>query len=180
MGMTKKDRRRLVLFSVAAPARPSLRAAVSVWLLAASILMPGLLSPSASAQTIPVEQLLASEEDPAVLTDAGRQLAAQRQPGDDRRLWEKAAKVSPGFFAALFNLGYLHFSADRHEQAAAFLTRAAKASPGDFNSRYLLGVVSLKLERREEALRESRGQATASCGRCASQSAAQKDNCREH
>ena len=76
MGMTKKRRRRLALFSVAASGRPSLRAAVSVCLLAASILTSGLLSPSASAQTIPVEQLSASEEDPAVLTDAGRQLAA--------------------------------------------------------------------------------------------------------
>ena len=112
-------------------------AALLVWFLAASILTPGILTQRASAQSIPVEQLLASEEDPAVLSDAGQQLAARKQLADAQRFWEKALELSPNFFAALFNLGYMHFSGDRFEKAAGFLERAAWRSSVPSISRIL-------------------------------------------
>jgi tetratricopeptide (TPR) repeat protein len=105
------------------------------------------------SQTIDTEALLARETDPAVLSDAAQQLAVSKQLDAARKLWTRALELSPGFFPALFNLGYVHFSAQQFAEALPLLERAAKASRADFNSHYLLGATLQKLNRRDDALR---------------------------
>jgi tetratricopeptide (TPR) repeat protein len=109
--------------------------------------------PAASAQTLDVDRLIAQEKDPAVLSTAAQQLAVSKQLAAAEKLWQRALELSPNFFPALFNLGYMHFSAQEFEKARPFLERAAKASPTDFNSHYLLGATLQRLGRREDALR---------------------------
>ncbi len=111
---------------------------------------------SASAQAPDVETLLSQEKDPAVLSDAAQELAVAKQLDPARKLWTRALELSPEFFPALFNLGYMHFSAGQYTQALPLLERAANEAPEDFNSHYLLGAAYQKLDRREETLRQWR------------------------
>ena len=91
--------------------------------------------------------------DPAVLTDRGLALAQGGRTDEAAKLWHQALEVAPDYFPALFNLGYMHFSAGLFAEARPHLARAAKASPKDFNVHYLLGVAAQKLGRGDEALR---------------------------
>jgi tetratricopeptide (TPR) repeat protein len=109
--------------------------------------------PAARAQTVDVERLLADEKNPEVLSAAAQQLAVAKQLQPAEKLWQRALDLSPDFFPALFNLGYMHFSAKQFEKALPFLDRAAQNSPNDFNSHYLRGATLQQLGRRDEALR---------------------------
>ncbi len=90
---------------------------------------------------------------PGLLTDRGLELAQQGRPDAAADLWRQALEVAPEYFPALFNLGYMHFSAGLFERAIPLLSRAASAGPGEFNAHYLLGAASHKLDRSDEALR---------------------------
>lgn len=90
--------------------------------------------------------------DPATLTDRGLELAQSGQTATAADLWRQALKLAPEYFPALFNLGYMHFSAGQFETSRPLLERAATASPEDFNALYLLGVVNQKLGRVDDAL----------------------------
>ena len=89
----------------------------------------------------------------ATLTDRGLELAQEGRVAEAADLWQQALKTAPDYFPALFNLGYMHFSAGRLESAKPFLARAAAASPSDFNAHYLLGAANQKLGLGDEALR---------------------------
>ncbi len=133
------------------PKTARLRAIVSTGLLA--ILLAAALVPTATAQTPDVTRLLTQEKDPAALSAAAQHLAVAQQIAPAEKLWLRALELDPGFFPALFNLGYLHFSQQEFAKARPFLERAAQASPQDFNSHYLLGATCQRLGRREDALR---------------------------
>ena len=127
-----------------------------VWSLAATFCPHGAappLLPAATAQTVDVERLIAQEKDPEVLSAAAQQLAVAKQFEPAEKLWKRALELSPGFFPALFNLGYMHFSTQQFEKALPFLERAAETSQKDFNSHYLLGTSLQRLGRRDDALR---------------------------
>lgn len=70
-----------------------------------------------------------------------------------RALWTRAMETAPGFYPALFNLGYSYVVEQRFADAAPFLRRAAKAQPDAFPANYLLGTVELQLGNRDAALR---------------------------
>jgi tetratricopeptide (TPR) repeat protein len=114
--------------------------------------VPGLL-PSSVAQSADIEQLIANEKDPETLSGAAQQLAVSKKFDQAERLWKRALEISPRFFPALFNLGYMYFSTEQFEKAVPFLERAAEAFPGDFNTRYILGASQQKLGKRDAALR---------------------------
>ena len=109
--------------------------------------------PAAKAQTFDVERLIAEENDPEALSTAAQQLAVAKQLEPAEKLWKRALELSPGFFPALFNLGFMHFSAQQFEKALPFLDRAVENSPDDFNSQYLRGTTLQQLGRRDDALR---------------------------
>ena len=94
--------------------------------------------------------------DPASLTDRGLELAREGRQAEAADLWRQALDAAPDYFPALFNLGYMHFSAGRLEAAEPLLARAAAAAPGEFNAHYLLGVANQKLGRGDAALRSWR------------------------
>ncbi len=87
------------------------------------------------------------------LADQGLALA---QAGDEQgaaELWRQALAIAPDYFPALFNLGYMHFSAGRFKDAEPYLERASEADPKDFNGHYLLGVAAQRQGKGDEALR---------------------------
>lgn len=135
--------------------RSRLPSLLLAWLLAAAFLThPGAAPFSViRAQTVDVERLLAQEKDPEALSTAAQQLAVSKQLQPAEKLWKRALELSPDFFPALFNLGYMHFSTKQFEEALLFLDRAAQNAPDDFNSHYLRGSALQQLGRREEALR---------------------------
>jgi tetratricopeptide (TPR) repeat protein len=94
--------------------------------------------------------------DPAALSDQAQQLAMKQRFAEAEALWKQALELAPGYFPALFNLGYMHYSREQFDRAVPYLERAAKAEPEDFNTRYLLGVTLSRLGRRDEALRSWR------------------------
>jgi tetratricopeptide (TPR) repeat protein len=100
--------------------------------------------------------LLAPMQDAAALSAHAQNLAVEKRFDEAEALWRQAIARSPDYFPALFNLGYMFYSAGRFDPAATWLAKAARVSPQDFNSRYLLGAALAKLEKREEALREWR------------------------
>ncbi len=95
----------------------------------------------------------AAAQDPAALSEQAQVAALHQQNQDAERLWKQAIGLSPGYFPALFNLGYFYFKQERFADAEPFLRRAGQASRTDFNTRYLLGVSLSKLGRPEDALR---------------------------
>ena len=95
-------------------------------------------------------------EDPAALSERAAALASEQRFTEAADLWRKALDASPGFFPALFNLGYMYFTQGEPETALPFLERAAQAEPGDFNTRYLLGAILVQLGRPEDGLRQWR------------------------
>src|SRR5579859_363790 len=97
--------------------------------------------------------LLWAPQDPAALSDKAQDLARQSRFDEAERLWQQALAISPGFFPALFNLGYMKSTQGKYSEAVTFLAQSARADPRDFNTRYLLGQALSKLDRREEALR---------------------------
>jgi tetratricopeptide (TPR) repeat protein len=96
--------------------------------------------------------LLAQVQDAGALSERAQSLAAEKRFDEAEALWLQAIGGSPGFFPALFNLGYMYYSTGKFDQAATWLTRAGKASQKDFNTRYLLGAALVELEKREAAL----------------------------
>ena len=72
---------------------------------------------------------------PAALSDAARELAAQKRFEEAEKLWLRAIDSAPGYFPALFNLGYFYFSLEKFTLAEQWLNRAVDAEPRDFNSR---------------------------------------------
>jgi len=99
-----------------------------------------------------LEEFLAAQTDPDVLSDVGQQAAAAGETAAAEKLWERAIELDPGHFPARFNLGYFHFQQKRFDAAAEHLRAAAELRPDDFNAHYLLGTVELERGRREEAL----------------------------
>lgn len=94
------------------------------------------------------------------LNAQAQQFAQARQFDEAERLWQQALKISPSFFPAAFNLGYMNFSQKRFAEAESFLLQAAKIHPKDFNAHYLLGIVRTELGQRDAALREWRSALT--------------------
>ncbi len=92
----------------------------------------------------------------AALSDQALELAKQHRTEEARKLWEQALARDPNYFPALFNLGYLHFSAGQMAEARPWLARAAEVDPKDFNARYLLGHVLVSLGERDGGLRQWR------------------------
>ncbi|PYV08653.1 MAG: hypothetical protein DMG07_25195 [Acidobacteria bacterium] len=116
--------------------------------------MTGLLLAIVLALQAPeVEAILARENDPEALSQAARGFAEARRYAEAELLWRRAAELRPDFFPALFNLGFMHFSRERFQDAAPWLERASRARPKDYNARYLLGTALVRLDRREEGLR---------------------------
>lgn len=114
---------------------------------------------------IPVRQTLATllllsaaalAQTPAELSDRAQTLAQQRQFTEAERLWKQAIAADRHYFPALFNLGYMHFSAGRLAEARPWLERAAAADAKNFNAQYLLGLVLQQLGERDAALRQWR------------------------
>lgn len=101
--------------------------------------------------------LMLAQEDPAALSDQAQSFAEQRRFDEAEKLWLQAIAVSPHYFPALFNLGYMLSSQGKYAESVPWLEAAAQANPRDFNSRYLLGQTFAKLDRREDALRAWRG-----------------------
>jgi tetratricopeptide (TPR) repeat protein len=97
--------------------------------------------------------LLLAPQDPAVLSDQAQELARQSRFDEAEKLWRQALAISPGFFPALFNLGYMKSTQAKYSESVTLLGQAARANPKDFNTRYLLGQALSKLNRDEEALR---------------------------
>lgn len=90
--------------------------------------------------------------DPAALSDAAQEAARANRPAEAEELWKRALKAAPGYFPALFNLGYFHYSRREFELAVPYLERALRVRATDFNTHYLLGACYQSLERREDAL----------------------------
>jgi tetratricopeptide (TPR) repeat protein len=92
----------------------------------------------------------------AALSDQALALAQQHRTEEAEKLWQRALALDPNYFPALFNLGYLQFSAGRPAGARPWLERAARANPEDYQARYLLGAVLAGLGERDAGLREWR------------------------
>lgn len=92
----------------------------------------------------------------AALTDRGLAHAQAGRLQQAADLWRQALEQEPGYFPALFNLGYMHYDSDQPGEALPLLEMAAEVSPGAFNAHYLLGVVAQKLGRGDTALRSWR------------------------
>ena len=95
-------------------------------------------------------------DDPAALSDRALELAAQKRTDEAAELWQKALAISPDYFPALFNLGFLHFSRKDYRQAEPLLLKAVRANPKDFNARYIAGAAFVGLQKREAGLRQWR------------------------
>jgi tetratricopeptide (TPR) repeat protein len=98
----------------------------------------------------------AAAQDPVALSEQAQQFAGQQRFDEAERLWKQAIGISPGFFPALFNLGYFYFKQQRFAEAEPLLRRATEASHDDFNAWYLRGAALSKLARSEDALRSWR------------------------
>src|SRR5205807_501701 len=96
---------------------------------------------------------LLTPQDPSALSDKAQEFAQQHRFDEAEKLWRQALTLSPAFFPALFNLGYMKSTQGKHAEAAPLLEQAARANPRDFNTRYLLGQSLSNLGRREDALR---------------------------
>lgn len=97
------------------------------------------------------------QADPAALSDQAQQAAIAGRLDEAERLWKQSLQGAPGYFPALFNLGFLYFNGGRFGEAEPLLRRAARANPKDFNTQYILGNTLLQMGKREEALRAWRG-----------------------
>lgn len=100
--------------------------------------------------------LLGQESEPGALSEKAAGLAKQQRYEEAAALWQRALKLQPDYFPALFNLGYMEVTRSRFQQAEPFLARAARVKPDDFNTRYLLGSVLVNLGRSEDGLRQWR------------------------
>jgi len=100
--------------------------------------------------------LLGQPSDPDALSEKATELAKQQRYDEAAALWQRALKLQPDYFPALFNLGYMEVTRSRFQAAAPFLARAARVKPDDFNTRYLLGSVLANLGRSEDGLRQWR------------------------
>ncbi len=96
------------------------------------------------------------QTDPEALSQKAAALAQEGKHDDAAVLWQRALRMQPRFFPALFNLGYMQFTRSRFAEAREFLARASEVMPEDFNTRYLLGAALVHLGRREDGLREWR------------------------
>ena len=97
--------------------------------------------------------LAVAAETAATLTDRGLELAQSGRAPAAAELWKKALEIAPEYYPALFNLGYMHYSAGSFKHAKLFLEKAAEVSPQDFNAHYLHGAVAQKLGMTDTALR---------------------------
>ncbi len=96
--------------------------------------------------------LQAAAQNAAELSLQGQAKAQTKQLEEAERLWKEAISLSPRYFPALFNLGYLYFTQQKFTEAEPLLRSAARNNERDFNSRYLLGLTLARLDRREDAL----------------------------
>jgi tetratricopeptide (TPR) repeat protein len=60
---------------------------------------------------------------PEELSDAAQKLAIEKRYAEAEKLWLEALQLSPKFFPALFNLGYMYFSQGQAERAEPVLRR---------------------------------------------------------
>src|SRR5216110_1530477 len=95
--------------------------------------------------------LLLAAPDAAALSEQAQNLAGQKRFDEAEKLWRQAIAISPGFFPALFNLGYLKSTQGKYAECVPLLEQASKANPRDFNTRYILGQALSTLGRREDA-----------------------------
>jgi len=100
--------------------------------------------------------LAAGADSAAALSDQALALAQQHRTAEADELWRRALAVDPNYFPALFNLGYMRFSAGKPADSLPWLERAIRANPKDFQARYLLGTVLTGLGERDAGLREWR------------------------
>ena len=107
-----------------------------------------------------VSLLLLAAQDPAALSDKAQEYAHQKRFDEAEKLWRQALAISPGYFPALFNLGFMKSTQLKDAEAAPLLEQAARANPRDFNTRYILGQSLSRLGRREDALRAWRAALT--------------------
>ena len=89
---------------------------------------------------------------PEELSDAAQKLAIEKHYAEAERLWLEALQLSPRFFPALFNLGYMYFSIGQPERAEPVLRRAVEISPRDYGARYVLGAALARLKKTDDAL----------------------------
>ncbi|MDQ6707984.1 MAG: tetratricopeptide repeat protein [Acidobacteriota bacterium] len=102
---------------------------------------------------VPVCLFGQAAQTPEVLSETAQSLARESKYGEAEQSWKQAIALSPGFFPALFNLGYFYFKQQRFSDAEPLLRRAAQASPTDFNAHYLLGATLAQLGQSDDALR---------------------------
>jgi len=95
----------------------------------------------------------ADAQDAAALSEQAQTFAEQKRLDEAEKLWSQAIHLSPDYFPALFNLGYLYVEEGKASDAEPLLRRAAELSPHNFNTYYLLGVTCRSLGRSEDALR---------------------------
>src|SRR4051794_35703042 len=100
-----------------------------------------------------ISLVTAEAQDPAVLSEQAHSLAEQKRFGEAEKLWNQALRLSPNYFPALFNLGYLYVEQGKASDAEPLLRRAAEIEGDNFNAYYLLGVGCRNLGRSEDALR---------------------------
>jgi Flp pilus assembly protein TadD len=94
--------------------------------------------------------------DPETLSAQALELASRRQFAEAEKLWEKALQLSPAYFPAAFNLGYMHYTNGDMQKAVKNLHNAARIQPKDFNARYLLGAAYSQSGQVDDALRQWR------------------------
>jgi tetratricopeptide (TPR) repeat protein len=92
----------------------------------------------------------------AALSDQALALAQQHRTDEAAKLWRQALTLEPNYFPALFNLGYMEFSAGHTADARNWLARAVRANSRDFQAHYLLGTILVGAGERDNALREWR------------------------
>ena len=92
-------------------------------------------------------------QDPAVLSNQAQELAGEKRGVEAEELWKEAIRLSPGYFPALFNLGFFYFQEQKMAEAEPLLRHAAEVSGHDFNAYYMLGLTCRNLDKQDDALR---------------------------